>query len=77
MGIEVDVVAEVVAEAVHLSFEHGVEQPSKEATEEFDPRKRARIEDAEENDAVASTHPYSQNWDDFVNVEACIAMDGL
>ena len=71
-----DVVVEVVAEAVHLSFEHGVEQSSKEATKKSDPRKQARVDDAKENDVVASTPPHSQNWDDFVNIEASIAIDG-
>ena len=59
-----------------MRFEHGPDFASKDATEEFDPRKRARVKDAEEKDVVASTPLPKKNRDDFVNVEADITLNG-
>ena len=77
MDIVADVITKVVAEAVSTSFEHGAERPSKDATEESNPRKPLRVQDANKNDVVVRTPPPKQNWDDSVNVEAGIVVDTL
>ena len=47
-----------------------------DAIEDSTSLKRTRVEEVEEEDLVASTPPPKQGWDDFLNVEVGIAING-